>query len=134
MLRLTLTNPPLLSALSSAGHGSKVLFTDANYPATTAANPRARLIELSIGRNLPTVSDLLGLVLPILPVEAACVMEGPGEIPAHDEYAKALAPLQLDSLGRFEFYDAARGSEVAVVVTTGDTRLYANLMLTVGVA
>lgn len=134
MLRLTLTNPPLLAALAAAGHGSKVLFADANYPATTAANQRATLIELSIGRNLPTVSDLLALVLPILPVEGATVMEGPGQIQAHDEYRLAVAPVALDSLGRFEFYEAARGSDVAVVVTTGDTRLYANLMVTVGVA
>ncbi|WP_418605716.1 RbsD/FucU domain-containing protein [Georgenia sp. SUBG003] len=36
-------------------------------------------------------------------------------------------------LGRREFYDACRGPDLALVVATGDQRLYANLLLTLGV-
>ena len=36
-------------------------------------------------------------------------------------------------MGRFEFYDAARDSDVALVIATGEQRVYANLLLTIGV-
>ncbi len=38
-----------------------------------------------------------------------------------------------DELDRFAFYDAARSDDVAVLVATGDQRVYANLLLTLGV-
>ncbi|HEY5516136.1 MAG TPA: RbsD/FucU domain-containing protein [Pengzhenrongella sp.] len=36
-------------------------------------------------------------------------------------------------LGRFEFYDASCTRDVGVVVATADLRIYANLLLTIGV-
>jgi L-fucose mutarotase len=36
-------------------------------------------------------------------------------------------------MGRFEFYDAARGPNVALVIATGEQRIYANILLTLGV-
>ncbi len=35
---------------------------------------------------------------------------------------------------RFEFYDACRGNDLALLVATGEDRIYANLLLTIGVA
>jgi L-fucose mutarotase len=135
MLRLDLIHPPLLAALARAGHGSKVLLADANYPAVTASNPAATIIELSITRDLPTVSMLLELIRAIVPVEAAHVMSSGGTpVPAHVEYQAALSPLRIESLARQDFYAAARTTDVGVIVTSGDTRHFANLMLTVGVA
>jgi len=34
---------------------------------------------------------------------------------------------------RFDFYDEAKSDDVCCVVATGDQRLYANLLLTIGV-
>jgi L-fucose mutarotase len=41
--------------------------------------------------------------------------------------------LQLKKLERFEFYDAARDPDTALVIATGEQRVYANLLLTIGV-
>ena len=135
MLKSGLTHPALLAALARAGHGSRVLLADGNYPTSTAAHPRATLIELSLRSGLPTVPDVLELILPILPIEGAAVMTpGDGDAPAHADYARRLAPIQLQRLDRHAFYAAARNDDLAVVVATGDARHFSNLLLTVGVA
>jgi L-fucose mutarotase len=38
----------------------------------------------------------------------------------------------LQPAGRLDFYAACRQPDLAVCVATGDTRLYANVLLTVG--
>ena len=53
--------------------------------------------------------------------------------PAIAEYRSMLAPLPVDTLGRFEFYDAARSPDLALAIVTADVRTYANLLLTIGV-
>lgn len=42
-------------------------------------------------------------------------------------------PVPVHTLDRFVFYDAACSSDLALAVITGDTRTYANLLLTIGV-
>ena len=42
MLKGKLIHPEILDALGKAGHGSKILIADGNYPFATAAAPRAR--------------------------------------------------------------------------------------------
>jgi uncharacterized membrane protein YqgA involved in biofilm formation len=39
----------------------------------------------------------------------------------------------LERLGRFEFYDMARGPDLVLAIATGEQRIYANLLLTIGV-
>jgi L-fucose mutarotase len=36
-------------------------------------------------------------------------------------------------LERFAFYDVARSPNVALVIATGEQRIYANILLTIGV-
>jgi hypothetical protein len=68
--------------------------------------------------------------------EAAAVMQTPDgvEPPIFREF-RALLPANMEftPLDRFEFYDAARGPHLALVIATGDQRLYANILLTIGV-
>lgn len=137
MLRARLVHPPLLAGLAAAGHGDRVLITDANFPLALAANPGAQVVYLNLRPGLVTVNDVLDAALPALPVEAAAVMASPdgSPVPAHDDYRKLLgAGVPLTVHERFEFYAASGGREVGLVVVTGDTRLCANLLLTVGVA
>jgi len=47
------------------------------------------------------------------------------------EFAAVLG-LPLSTLGRTEFYAAARSDDVALAIATGEQRLYGNLLLTVG--
>jgi L-fucose mutarotase len=41
--------------------------------------------------------------------------------------------LELTKVTRFAFYERARSSDTALVIATGEQRIYANLLLTIGV-
>ncbi len=136
MLYGDIVHPPLLGALAAAGHGSRVLLTDGNYPASTGTYPDADRVFLNFAPGLLTVSQILERLVATLPVEAATVMAPADGTPvdAHDDFRSILpAGTPFESIGRFEFYDKCREPDLAVVVATGDQRLYANLLLTVGV-
>jgi L-fucose mutarotase len=135
MLRFPLLHPPLLAALAACGHGGQVLIADANYSHRTNIAPRAELIHLNLRPGLVTVDQVLEPVLAAVPVEAAHVMlPGDGAEPAvFAAYRELLGPgVPLQGLDRFAFYAACREPALAVCVATGDVRLYANILLTVG--
>ncbi|HEX2185004.1 MAG TPA: RbsD/FucU family protein [Chloroflexota bacterium] len=150
MLKGQLIHPELLRALGAAGHGAKVLLADGNYPLSTRSGPRAARIYLNLAPDMVRVTDVLRVLVTAIPIEAAQVMV-PDEGPEPEIFAEfrrllgagggspgpaAAAPaggLELEPLGRFPFYEAASAEDVAVAVATGDQRLYANLLLTIGV-
>jgi len=135
MLRQSLIHPPLLRALAAAGHGSRIVLADSNYPVTTAVAPRAEVVWLNLAPGLVDVLTLLDLLTGVIPIEAAAVMQpddGP-EPEIFEGFRNRLPDVALERLGRSAFYQAARGEDVALAVATGEQRLYANLMLTVGV-
>ena len=135
MLRFPIIHPPLLAALGACGHGGKVLLADANYSHGTNVHPGAAVVYLNLRPGLLTVDQVLEPLLAAVPVEAAEVM-APGDGSEPDVFAvfrRQLGPaIPLRPLGRFEFYAACREPDLAVCVATGDDRLYANLLLTVG--
>jgi L-fucose mutarotase len=131
-----MTHPILIGALAAAGHGSKVLIADSNYPHSTGAREGAVRIHLNLRPGMPTVDEVLEVLAQTVPIEAAAVMvPGQGEkVPAHEGYRLALAQgLAWTELGRHEFYDACRTKDLAIVIATGEQRTYANLLLTIGV-
>jgi L-fucose mutarotase len=136
MLKGPLLHPQLLAALAGAGHGSKVLLADGNYPFGSGAPAEAGRVYLNLAPGLVTVTDVLKVLAQAIPVEAAEVMvpaQGP-EPPIFTEFRAVLGPaLPLRPLGRFPFYEAARGRDTVLVVATGEQRIYANLLLTIGV-
>jgi L-fucose mutarotase len=135
VLRLPLIHPPLLAALGAAGHGGRVLLADANYSHATNVGPAAAVIYLNLRPGLVTVDQVLEPLLAAVPVEAAVVMRpDDGSTPAvFARYAELLGDgLPLQPLGRLEFYAECRQPDLAVCVATGDDRLYANLLLTIG--
>lgn len=135
MLRTKLTHPTILNTLASAGHGSMVLISDGNYPALTGSNPSAERVFLNLMPGMVKVTDVLEAVLTAIPVEAAHVMAtADGSEPSiYGEFRQMLPNLSLQPVERFAFYDLARTPNVALVIATGDQRLYANIMLTIGV-
>jgi L-fucose mutarotase len=135
VLRFPLIHPPLLAALASAGHGGRILIADANYSHSTNISPTATLIHLNLRPGLVTVDQVLEPVLSAVPIEAATVMRpDDGSTPsAFDSYRQLLGEdLPLQTLGRLDFYAECRMPDLAVCVATGDDRLYANLLLTIG--
>ncbi|HSH81998.1 MAG TPA: RbsD/FucU family protein [Herpetosiphonaceae bacterium] len=135
MLKYRLLHPEILQALGTAGHGAQVLIADGNYPFVTGARPAARHVYLNLAPGLLNATDVLAVLVEAIPVEAAHVMApASGEEPPIFEEFRALLPgIVIETLGRFEFYDAARGPDVALVIATGERRVYANVLLTIGV-
>jgi L-fucose mutarotase len=136
MLLTELLHPGVLEALAGAGHGARVLLADGHYPASTATGERARKVHLNLAPGLLDVTTVLDVLLRAVPVESAQVMVPPEDVPeppAITEYRSTLAPVPVETLGRFEFYDAARSPDLALAIVTADIRTYANLLLTIGV-
>ena len=157
MLATRLTHPEILAALASAGHGSQVLIADGNYPFSTGSNPAAKHVYLNLTRGFAPVDEVLAVLAAAIPIEAAHVMmpestrvmpestrmmpestrgvpEDGREPPIFQSFRDVLPEgVGLRPLGRFAFYDAARGCDVALVIATGEQRIYANILLTIGV-
>jgi L-fucose mutarotase len=132
-----LLTPDLLHALCAMGHGDEIVIVDANFPAA------------SVGRRvvyMPGASstDALDAVLAVMPLDtmvspAVFTMEVVGDPtarpPAVEDFAATIARRSRDerALGhqeRHQFYARARGAYV--IVQTGDTRRYANILLVKG--
>jgi L-fucose mutarotase len=136
MLKYQLLHPEILAALGGAGHGSRILIADGNYPFATRAHPNARRVYLNIAPGLVSVTDVLRVLVDAVPIEAAYVMlTDAGEEPSILQDFRAILPadLELKKANRFEFYDAVCDPDTALVIATGEQRIYANILLTLGV-
>lgn len=145
MLTTSLLHPQILSALAAAGHGSLILVADANYPASTLRGRNSTLVHLNLTPGTVDAVTVLSTLLAAVPIEAATVMapasDGPYALgtdpPIWAQFAEAVelaAPsVVLDPVDRMVFYELAAGDAVALVLVSGDTRLYGNILLRVGV-
>ena len=130
--------PDLLHALASMGHGDEIVIVDANFPAASVGR---RVVEVPGADS----TQLLEAVLAVMPLDtlaspAALTMEIVGDPktppPTVATFEAAIARIcgdtrALGHLERREFY--ARARNAFVVARTGDTRRYANILLTKGV-
>jgi L-fucose mutarotase len=145
MLNHTLIHPKINEVLAKAGHSSKVLIADGNYPAGSTLGPNAELVSLNLRPGLLTVSQVFETLLTAIPVEKVNTMGMPaddpyvlkGEPPIWSDYRRIITesklPLELEPIQRWDFYDAVNSRDVILVIQTGDQNLWANLLLTVGV-
>src|SRR5215472_11538533 len=78
MLTLRLLHPEILEALGRAGHSSKVLIADGNYPFSTQLGPNARLVSLNLSPGLVNATQVLEAIASAVPIEEATVMEPVG--------------------------------------------------------
>ncbi len=93
MLKYQLLHPEILAALGAAGHGSRVLIADGNYPFATKSSPAARRVYLNLAPDLLKATDVLAVLADAIPVEAAHVMvPDAGEEPAIFAEFRALLP------------------------------------------
>ena len=135
MLKTQLIHPEILYALASAGHGSRILISDGNYPHSTGSNPSAEKVYLNLQPGILDVPTVRRAIAAAVPIEAAHVMAtADGSTPpVWADFEEILSPLPLESLERFQFYDTASEPDVALVVATAEQRIYANILLTIGV-
>ena len=144
MLKSKLLHPDILAVLGRAGHGSKVLIADGNFPFSTRLGPKATLVNLNLSPGVVNCTQVLEALVAVMPIEAAVVMDTlktgatamPGEPPIWNEFRKILRDVNIEVqvIGHEEFLDAAEKPDVALTIATGEQRIYANLLLTTGVA
>ena len=131
-------SPELLRTLAEMGHGDEIVISDGNFPGHSTGKDNIAL--RSDGTGVP---ELLEAILQLFPLDtyADCVYlmdktesDKELEIPIWDEYRKILAAhtdQQPQFLERQAFYDRAK--KAYAVVQTGETALYANIILKKGV-
>lgn len=129
--------PDLLAILRAMGHGDEIVIADSNFPAAANAARLVRLDGVDGVRALRAIISLLPLdsFVPSAAFRMA-VVDAPETIPPiiHD-YARALAEHDyerpIEAIERMAFYERAR--QAFAIVATGETRIYANLILKKGV-
>ena len=144
MLNHTLLHPEISSILAQAGHHSKILIADGNYPASTKRGPHARVVSLNLCPGVVTCSQVLRTLLTAVPVDEVNTMGIPGEDPyapaqppvVWSEYRQILTEaglsLELKPIPKWDFYEAVASADHVLTVQTADTALWANLLLTLG--
>jgi L-fucose mutarotase len=145
VLRTKLLHPGILEALGRAGHSSKILIADGNYPFATQLGRNASLVALNLSPGKVSATEVLEALVSAVPIEAATIMQpvtsGPyalKEEPAiWGSFRRILddagVDVVFDRLERFAFFDAAKDDNVILTIATGEQRLYANLLLQIGV-
>lgn len=144
MLKSELLHPEILSTLARNGHGSKILIADGNFPFETKAHPQAKQVFLNLSPGVVGCLDVLKPICSVVPIESALVMDPPesGEFAVNapdiwGDFSKILEQsgnsIQLDRVGRFNFYECCASADVKLVVATAEQRIFANLLLTIGV-
>ena len=144
LLHSQLIHPEINGILGQAGHHSKVLISDGNYPASSKIGPEAELVSLNLSPGVVTCSQVLEALLSALPIEAANTMGIPkddpyekyGPPPVWAEYEKLIADngldLKLEPIDKWDFYEAVRGPDIVLTIQTADQALWANVLLTIG--
>ena len=135
----SLLSPELLKVLMEMGHGDTLVIGDGNFPHASIAGD-SPLIRLD-GHGCAEVLDAILTLFPLdtyvdAPVSLMEVVPGDNvETPIWDEFAKIIEKHQpgtkIRHVERFSFYDEAK--KCYAVVSTGETALYANIILQKGV-
>lgn len=134
----SIISPELMSVLMRMGHGDELVLADGNFPAESCAQ---RIVRAD-GHGVP---ELLDAILTFFPLDTfvdhpASVMQPVDEAASEPsiwaEYRQVLArhegfEVELRPIERFRFYDFAKSAYA--IVATGETAVYANLILKKGV-
>lgn len=134
MLKISCIHPEIMRVLPYCGHGDKILIADGNYPLRSKTG-QAEKIYLGLTRGCPTVPEVLKAISGLVNFEKAEVMIPEGKEPEiFGEFRQLLGGINLAGLKRFDFYDACCQPSLRLAISTGETRTFANILLTVGVA
>ena len=146
MLKLPVLHPEILAALGSAGHLSKVLISDGNYPHNTKPNPRARIVWANFIPGVVSATTALEMVCGLVPIEKAEVMapDTSGEYamsedpPIWADFRQILSTRsdfrgELTPLFKPQFNEQARSDDLCLIVATAEQRIWSNILLTIGV-
>ncbi len=121
----------VLATLDAMGHSDAVVLADAHFPA-------ARLAREWVDLPLVTTPRLLRAIVRVVPLDDSPALDlmtsADGELLPVQEQLLASAGITADDAGfldRFEFYE--RAARAALIIRTGETRIYGNVLLRKGV-
>jgi len=134
----SILSPELLKIIMEMGHGDEIVIADGNFPAASMAQ---RLVRCD-GHGVPEILDAILQLFPLdtyveHPVALMEVVPGdPVEPVIWDEYHKIVEKhggkaSDFEHVERFAFYERAK--KAYAIVATGETALYANIILKKGV-
>ena len=136
-------SPELLKVLCEMGHGDRICIGDGNFPGRATAQQGGCVFLRADGHGVP---ELLDAVLALLPLDAyvdapVSLMEVvPGDTcgtpKIWDKYKDILHRHEPEHSGiqmveRFAFYEKAK--DAYLIIATGETAIYANILLQKGV-
>lgn len=136
----SIISPELLKVLCEMGHGDELVIADGNFPAERVG--KDAVVIRADGHG---VAELLEAVLTLIPLDQysdsqvalMAVVEGdPCSPTIWDDYKAILARYEpeygtIQMMERFAFYDRAK--KAYAIVASGETRIYANILLKKGV-
>ena len=134
-------SPEMLKVLCEMGHSDRLVIADGNFPAESMG--KNAIVLRADGHGAAEILDAILTLFPLdtyveKPVQLMQVRPGDTvETPIWDEYKAIIARHDdrgADTVGeteRFAFYEAARTAYA--IIATGETALYANVMLQKGV-
>ncbi len=132
----SILSPELLKILMEMGHGDYIVIGDGNFPAATNAQ---RLVRLD-GHGVPKILDAILKLMPLdTYVDAPVSLMDNGDPDNRPEiwakYKEIVEKNEGDKniglIERFDFYDKAKNA--FAIVATGETAIYANIILQKGV-
>lgn len=133
-------SPALLRVLNEMGHGDEIVIADGNFPSESMG--RDGIVIRADGHG---VTPLLDAVLQLMPLDqysqfqVALMSVVPGDDckPTIWEVYKALLSKhepeygKIEMMERFAFYE--RSKKAYAIIATGETQIYANILLKKGV-
>ncbi|MBU9738373.1 RbsD/FucU family protein [Diplocloster agilis] len=134
-------SPELLKVLCEMGHSDRLVISDGNFPAESMG--KDAIVIRCDGHGVPELLDAILQVFPLdtyveKPMNLMEVMKGDNvETPIWETYKEIVAKHDsrgADAIGqieRFEFYDESKTAYA--IIATGESALYANIMLQKGV-
>jgi len=136
MIKSSILHPELLGALAKCGHKTKILIADSNYSFVTNSSPSATIVYLNFAPGMITSPVILEKLLDYINVEEAMLMASPADFnnTIEQEYQRILpTDTTFSYVDRGDFYAQAKSSDTLLVIASGETRRFANILLTVGV-
>ena len=123
--------PELLKILMEMGHGDEIVIADGNFPGASHAQ---RLVRCD-GHGVPEILDAVLRLMPLdpyveAPVDLMEVVKGDNVVPVIWEKYHEIVN-KFENIERFAFYERAK--KAYAVIMTGESALYANILLKKGV-
>lgn len=130
--------PELLKILAEMGHGDEIVLADGNFPAAS----NAKICIRCDGHGVPEILDAVLSLIPLdgyveKPIALMATGEGEKTPEIWQKYRELVAKREpgfedkMEQIERFAFYE--RAGKAYAIIATGESALYANIILKKGV-